>query len=146
MAEQTDLVTVEGEIEDIVFQSDETGYTVCSIEWEREPVTLVGIMPSLMVGDAVRAMGTWTNHPTYGKQFKVTYFEKSMPADENAMLRYLSSRTIRGVGPKLAQRIISQFGDATFDVIENNPDLLSDVPGISPRKEHSASSSVSVIL
>lgn len=134
MADKTDLVTIEGEIEDIVFQSDETGYTVCSIEWEREPVTLVGIMPSLMIGDAVRAMGTWTNHPTYGKQFKVSYFEKSMPADENAMLRYLSSRTIRGVGPKLAQRIVSQFGDATFDVIENNPDLLSDVQGISPRK------------
>ncbi len=134
MPEKNDLVTIEGEIEDIVFQSDETGYTVCSIEWEREPVTLVGIMPSLMVGDAIRAMGSWVNHPTYGKQFKVSYFEKSIPADENAMLRYLSSRAIRGVGPKLAQRIVSQFGDATFDVMENNPDLLSDVHGISPRK------------
>ncbi len=134
MPDRSELVTIEGEIEDIVFQSDETGYTVCSIEWEREPVTLVGILPSLMVGDAVRAMGQWVNHPTYGKQFKVTYFEKSMPADENAMLRYLSSRAIRGVGPKLAQRIIARFGDSAFDVIENNPDLLSDIPGISPRK------------
>ena len=107
MPDKNDLVTVEGEIEDIVFQSDETGYTVCSIEWEREPVTLVGTMPSLMIGDAVRAMGTWVNHPTYGKQFKVSYFEKSMPADEQSMLRYLSSRTIRGVGPKLAQRIVA---------------------------------------
>ncbi|MBR5295069.1 MAG: ATP-dependent RecD-like DNA helicase, partial [Clostridia bacterium] len=120
---------------------DETGYTVCSIEWEREPVTLVGILPSLMVGDAVRAMGQWVNHPTYGKQFKVTYFEKSMPADENAMLRYLSSRAIRGVGPKLARRIVDRFGDSTFDVIENNPDFLSDIPGISPRKAREISAS-----
>ncbi len=134
MSERENLVSVEGEIEDIVYQNDETGYTVCTIEWEREPVTLVGILPSLMVGDAVRAMGQWVNHPTYGKQFKVTYFEKSMPADENAMLRYLSSRAVHGIGPKLAKRIVDQFGESTFDVMENNPDLLSDIPGISPRK------------
>ena len=134
MPEKENLLTLEGEIEDIIFQSDESGYTVCSIEWEREPVTLVGILPGLMVGDTIRAMGNWTSHPTYGKQFKVTYFEKGMPADENAMLRYLSSRAIRGVGPKLAKRIVDRFGDSTFDVMENNPDLLSDISGISPRK------------
>ncbi|MBR3836597.1 MAG: ATP-dependent RecD-like DNA helicase [Clostridia bacterium] len=134
MSEKEELITVEGEVEDVVFQSDETGYTVCTIEWEREPVTLVGTLPSLMVGDAIRAMGQWVNHPTYGKQFKVSYFEKSMPADENAMLRYLSSRAIRGVGPKLARRIVERFGESTFEVLEHNPDLLSDVQGISPRK------------
>ena len=141
MTDRENLVTIEGEIEDIVYQNDDTGYTVCAIEWEREPVTLVGILPSLMVGDAVRAMGQWVNHPTYGKQFKVTYFEKSMPADENSMLRYLSSRAIRGVGPKLAKRIVDYFGDSTFDVMENNPDLLSDIPGISVRKAREISAS-----
>ncbi len=141
MSDRSDLITVEGEIEDIVYQSDETGYTVCSIEWEREPVTLVGILPSLMVGDAVRAMGTWVNHPTYGKQFKVSYFEKSMPADENAMLRYLSSRAVKGIGPKLAEKIVRAFGDSTFDVMENNPDLLSDIPGISVRRARAISES-----
>lgn len=141
MSEKENLVTVEGEIEDIVYQNDDTGYTVCTIEWEREPVTLVGTMPSLLVGDAVRAMGAWVNHPTYGKQFKVSYFEKSMPADENAMLRYLSSRAIRGIGPRLAQRIVDRFGDSTFEVLENNPDLLSDIPGISMRKAREISAS-----
>ncbi len=139
MSEKEELVTIEGEIEDIVFQSDESGYTVCSIEWEREPVTLIGIMPSLMVGDAVRAMGQWVNHPTYGKQFKVSYFEKSIPADENAMLRYLSSRAIHGIGPKLAKKIVDRFGEDTFDVMEHNPDLLSDIPGISARKARNIS-------
>jgi len=134
MSDRTNLISLEGEVEDIVYQSDETGYTVCTIEWEREPVTLVGTMPGLMVGDGLRAMGLWTNHPTYGKQFKVTYFEKNMPADENAMLRYLSSRSIRGIGPKLAKRIIDRFGESSFDVLENNPDLLSDIPGISVKK------------
>lgn len=134
MPEKKDLVRIEGEIEDIVYQNDENGYTVCSIEWENEPVTMVGILPSLMVGDAVAAMGEWVNHPTYGKQFKVSYFEKSMPADEKSMLRYLSSRSVRGIGPALAKKIVDRFGDSAFDVIENNPDLLSDIPGISARK------------
>lgn len=141
MPEKNDLLTIEGEIEDIVYQNDENGYTVCSIEWEREPVTLVGILPALMVGDAVRAMGEWVNHPTYGKQFKVHYFEKSQPTDERSMLRYLSSRAIRGVGPKLAARIVERFGDSAFDVMENNPDLLSDISGISPRKAREISAS-----
>ncbi len=141
MSEKENLVRIEGEIEDIVYQSDETGYTVCAIEWEREPVTLVGIMPKLILGDAVRAMGTWVNHPTYGKQFKVSYFEKNMPADANSMLRYLSSRSVRGVGPKLAEKIVAHFGDESFDVIENNPDLLSDIPGISIKKARSISES-----
>ncbi|MBR2615693.1 MAG: ATP-dependent RecD-like DNA helicase [Clostridia bacterium] len=141
MTDRDDLVTLEGEIEDVVFQSDESGYTVCSIEWEREPVTLVGILPGIMVGDAVRVMGQWVNHPTYGKQFKVNYFEKSMPADEGAMLRYLSSRAIRGIGPKLAKRIVDRFGESTFDVMESNPDLLSDVQGISARKAREISAS-----
>ncbi|MBR4287825.1 MAG: AAA family ATPase, partial [Clostridia bacterium] len=134
MADKNDLVRIEGEIEDIIYQNDENGYTVCAIEWENEPVTMVGILPSLMVGDAVAAMGEWVNHPTYGKQFKVSYFEKSMPADEKSMLRYLSSRSVKGIGPALAKRIVDRFGESSFDVLENNPDLLSDIQGISMRK------------
>ncbi len=134
MADKKDLIRIEGEIEDIIYQNDENGYTVCAIEWENEPVTMVGILPSLMVGDAVAAMGEWVNHPTYGKQFKVSYFEKSMPADEKSMLRYLSSRSVKGIGPALAKRIVDRFGESSFDVLENNPDLLSDIQGISMRK------------
>ncbi|MBQ4037434.1 MAG: ATP-dependent RecD-like DNA helicase [Clostridia bacterium] len=134
MPDGKDLVSVEGEVEDVVFQSDETGYTVCTVDCDGEPVTLVGILPQVMVGDTLRAMGRWTEHPTYGKQFKVEYFEKQMPADAGSMLRYLSSRSVKGVGPVLARRIVDRFGESTFDVLENNPDLLTDVAGISPRK------------
>ncbi len=134
MIDKKELFSLEGEVEDLIYQNDDTGYTVCVIDWNNEPTTLVGTLPSLMVGDVLRAMGQWVQHPTYGKQFKVHYFEKAMPADENSILRYLSSRAIKGVGPVLAKRIVSHFGESTLDVIENNPDLLSDIPGISVRK------------
>ena len=134
MPDSKELLQIEGSVEDIIYQSEDTGYTVCEIDSDDGPVTLVGTMPSLVVGDAVRAMGSWTVHPTYGKQFKVTYFEKSMPADETAMLRYLASRAVHGIGPKLAQRIVSVFHEETFDVIENHPEMLADVPGISLKK------------
>ena len=134
MRDTEEQISIEGEIEDVIFQSDDTGYTVCEIAWDGEMTTLVGTLAGVMVGDFIRAMGHWTNHPTYGKQFKVAYFEKNAPQDQKAMLRYLSSRAIKGIGPRLAERIVDLFGDSTFDVMENNPDLLSDVPGISPKK------------
>ncbi len=139
MSEKSELISVEGEVEDIIFQSDDTGYTVCAIEWDRRPVTLVGTLPGLLVGDRIRAMGQWVEHPSYGEQFKVKYFEKDIPTDTDAMLRYLSSRAIRGVGPKLAQRIVERFGESSFEVLEEHPDLLADIPGISARKAHEIS-------
>ena len=134
MASNNEVLTLEGEVEDVIYQNDENGYTVCVLSVGDDPVTVVGTMPGILVGDVIRVMGEWTSHPTYGKQFKVNMLEKSLPVDEKAMLRYLSSRAVRGVGPTLAQRIVARFGDATFDVIENNPDLLADVHGISVRK------------
>lgn len=134
MEKRTDLIELAGEVEDVIFQSRETGYTVCVIAVGDEPVTLVGTLPAITVGETVRAMGQWVSHPTYGRQFKVTYFEKEMPVDESAMLRYLSSSAIRGVGPKLAQRIVQRFHEETFDVLEHNPDLLSEIRGITPKK------------
>lgn len=134
MAPNDEVLTLEGEVEDLIYQNDENGYTVCVIAVGDEPVTVVGTMPGVFVGDVVRVMGSWTSHPTYGRQFKAVSMEKSLPVDEKAMLRYLSSRAVRGVGPKLAQRIMDRFGEAAFDVIENNPDLLADVQGISVKK------------
>ncbi len=134
MAVNEELLTLEGEVEDVIYQNDESGYTVCVIGVDDEPVTVVGTMPGILVGDQIRVMGAWTSHPSYGKQFKATCLEKSLPVDEKAMLRYLSSRAVKGVGPTLAKRIMERFGEAAFDVIENNPDLLADVQGISVRK------------
>ena len=136
MAEnESGLSEVGGIVENIIYQNEENGYTVCEIgSFEDELVTVVGEMPYLSVGETVRAMGNWIHHPTFGRQFKVEYYEKELPASESAILKYLSARTVKGIGPVLALKIVGQYGTDTFDVLENHPDWLSDIPGISPKK------------
>ncbi len=134
-------VTLDGVVEHVVYQKEETGYTVCEIAtaslenpMQEELVTIVGNLPFLGEGESVRAVGRWVMHPTFGKQFKVNYFEKQLPQTTETILKYLSSRAIRGIGPKTAARIVGQFGIETFDVIEHHPECLADVPGISYQK------------
>ena len=134
--------TVTGTVDSVIFQSEETGYTVCEIEDENGyPVTLVGTMPYICEGDTVTASGKWVNHPAYGKQFKVDIYEKTLPTGVADILRYLSSGTVKGIGPKTAKKIVDQFGEDTFDVIENHHEWLSEIPGITPRKAADINSS-----
>lgn len=135
-----DLVEISGIVDSVIYQNEENGYTVCEIDTGNgDPVTLVGEMPFLSEGETVRAMGKWSIHPTFGKQFKAEYYEKELPATESSILRYLSSRTVKGIGPALALRIVEKFGIETFDVIENHPDWLSELPGISMKKAQAIS-------
>jgi exodeoxyribonuclease V alpha subunit len=130
-----DLLELTGSIENIIYQNEENGYTVCELAASDDDlVTMVGIMPFLGVGETVKALGRWELHASFGRQFKVEYYEKQLPSDEAAMLKYLASGAIKGVGPVLAQRIIDQFGEDAFDVIENHPDWLSDIDGITKKK------------
>ena len=132
-AEEQDSVS--GIVDAIIYQSEESGYTVCEIEDSAgEPVTVVGIIPYLAEGDKITARGTWTNHPVYGRQFKADSYEKTLPADESDILRYLSGGNIKGIGPKTAQKLVEQFGTDTFSVIENHPEWLSEIPGITKKK------------
>ena len=131
--------SVEGAVEKITYQNKENGYTVCVISHEGaggkiENLTLVGSMPYLAVGETVKAVGSWGFHPTFGRQFNVEYFEKQLPTTESAMLRYLSSKTVKGVGPKIAARIVAAFGESTFEVIENDPARLATLQGITHAK------------
>lgn len=143
-ADKTEKETVTGLVESVIFQSPETGYTVCEIEDENGlPQTLVGTMPYLSEGDTVTAAGRFINHPTYGRQFKVEMYEKTLPTGEDDIYRYLASGAIRGIGPKTAERIVEKFGDDSFDVIENHPDWLAEIPGISRRKALEISESFS---
>ncbi len=128
------LTQLKGTVERIIYCNEDNGYTVMDVGLEDDIVTACGILPYIGEGDAVILWGNWTHNPKYGRQFKVEQYERDLPAGSAAILRYLSSRTIKGVGPTLAERIVAQFGDETLDVMENHPEWLADISGISRRK------------
>lgn len=123
-----------GTVERVTFQNKENGFAVCEINADGEDVTIVGILPYISAGEVVKVTGKWETHPSYGLQFKVSVYEKELPANSAAMYKYLASGAIKGVGESIARKIVDMFGDDTFDVIEHNPTYLSDIPGISPKK------------
>lgn len=132
---------IEGSVEQIVFCNEDNGYTVCDISTDDDLVTVCGIMPMLCEGDRLCVYGKWIHSPKYGRQFSAEQYERIMPADTASMLRYLSSRAIKGIGPKTAQKIIAEFGEDSFDVIENHPEWLANIKGISPKTALAASES-----
>ena len=125
---------LDGVVEDIIYSNDENGYTVCTINCGGEPITLVGIMPYIGEGETIKVQGEWQMHQTFGRQFKVNYFEKRLPTTSAAILKYLASGAIKGIGPVTAERIVQRFGEDTLEVIENNPRWLCDIRGISPKR------------
>ena len=133
-------ITLEGSIEAVIYSNEENGYAICDMATsDDEIVTIVGTMPFVAAGDSVCVSGKWVHNPKYGRQFSVSVYEKCMPADTASMLRYLSSRTVKGIGPKTAQKIVERFGEDTFDVIENHPQWLTEIRGISLKIANAAS-------
>ena len=131
---------LEGSIESVIYSNEENGYAICDMATsDDEIITIVGTMPFISAGDSVCVSGKWVHNPRYGRQFSVSGFEKRLPADTASMLRYLSSRTIKGIGPKTAQKIVDRFGEDSFDVIENHPQWLTEIRGISLKVALSAS-------
>ena len=128
------LTQLKGTVEHIIYANEDNGYTVMDVGLEDDVITACGVMPYVSDGDSLILWGNWVHNPKYGRQFKVEQYERDLPADSAAILRYLSSRTIKGIGPRLAERIVSAFGDETLDIMENHPEWLCDVPGISRKK------------
>ena len=137
--EKDNLITLSGTIETIVYHNDDNGYTVCQIDADGEDFTAVGIMPYANEGEFVVIKGKFVIHPTYGEQFKAEYFEKKLPTSSKSIQQYLSSGIIRGIGPKTAARIVQEFAEDTFDVIESSPHLLADIKGITIKRAHEIS-------
>ena len=137
------LTRLEGSVERVIYSNSENGYTICDIALTEggEIVTAVGIMPMVGAGDRLCLYGEWVHNPKYGRQFSASQYERVMPADVDSMLRYLASRAIKGIGPKMAQRIIDEFGEESFDVIENHPEWLASIKGISMKTALAASES-----
>ncbi len=128
---------LDGVVEDIIYSNGENGYTVCTINCGGDPITLVGIMPYVGEGETIRVQGEWQVHSTFGRQFRVDYFEKKLPTTQAAILKYLASGAIKGIGPVTAERIVARFGEDSLEVIENNPRWLCDIRGISPKRADS---------
>ena len=126
--------SIEGSVVKVIYRNEENGYAVCEVETESELIVAAGILPFLSEGEAVMIVGSWQNHAVHGRQFKAEYHEKKLPTAKKAILKYLSSGIIKGVGKTAAKRIVDQFGEETFDVIENHPDWLADIKGISLTK------------
>ena len=124
-----------GSIEHVIYHNEENGYAICSFATDGgDLVTIVGTLPYIAEGEHLTVSGMWVHNPKYGRQFKVESFEKQLPADEDSILRYLASGAIKGVGAKTAIKIVEEFGEDTFDVIEKHPEWLAQIPGISRKK------------
>jgi exodeoxyribonuclease V alpha subunit len=127
------METVNGFVAHIVYQNQENGYTVMTVESEGQEITCVGNLKGLTQGETINATGEYTLHPVYGKQFHIQQYQNVAPKNAADMERYLGSGTIKGVGIALAARIVKRFGEDTFRIIEEEPERLKEVRGISER-------------
>lgn len=132
--EQKGTVTLTGTVKSIVFQNEENGYTICRTDCMGDEITMVGTLPQLTPGEQIEAEGDYITHPTFGRQFSVQSAAITIPATENAILTYLSSRCIKGVGERTAKRMVDAFGAQTLNVIENEPERLCIIKGISQNR------------
>lgn len=128
------LLQLEGAVENIVYRNEENGYTVIEISDGDDYITAVGIMPQVGIGDTVKLTGTYINHRNYGRQFSAQICEICRPTESADILRYLSSGAIKGIGSATAQRLVSEFGESTLDVMENQPERVALLKGISKSK------------
>ena len=128
--------SITGYIDHIIFRNEDNGYTVMVLKGvsEEDDLTCVGSFPVVTQGASVELEGNFTQHPVYGKQFQAVRLTEKMPEDALAMERYLGSGAIKGIGAALAGRIVRHFGDDTFQIVENEPERLSEVKGISEKK------------
>ena len=134
MTEQ-EMEILQGTISAVVYQNYENGYSVLRLAvGGGQSVTVVGTIPLPAVGEQLMVTGKWSTHSSYGRQFEAEFLERLLPQSSGEILAYLSSRIIKGIGPKTAARIVERFGEETLLVMEREPQRLSEVPGISREK------------
>ena len=128
--------TVTGYIDHVIFRNEDNGYTVMVLKdtKKEEELTCVGSFPTITQGATIEATGVYTHHPVYGKQFQISSFVEKMPEDTYAIERYLGSGAIKGIGAALAARIVRRFGQDTLRIVEEEPERLAEVKGISEKK------------
>ena len=132
---EQELEILQGTIAAVVYQNYDNGYSVLRLNiGGNQHVTVVGTIPLPCLGERLMVTGKWSTHSSYGKQFEAEFLERMMPQTEMEILTYLSGRVIKGIGPKIAQRIVNRFGDQTLQVMEREPERLSEVAGITDKR------------
>ena len=134
MSDNEQLYELTGSVETIIYRNDENGYTVMELAGEESMITATGVMPMVNVGETVKLFGVFKNHPSYGEQFAVSAFERAMPENMDGILKYLSSGAVKGIGPATARRLVLEFGGDTLAVLENEPERVAKLKGISLKK------------
>jgi exodeoxyribonuclease V alpha subunit len=130
-----ELTTVDGTVHSIIFQNAENGYTVLRLlTAEGEVVTVVGCIPCVAPGEHLTVDGVWETHPQHGEQLRAVELERSLPVDEEEIVSYLSSGVMKGVGPATARRIVDRFGAATLEILEQEPERLNLIKGVTAKK------------
>lgn len=127
-----ELDAYRGTVDEIIYMNEDNGYAIFDLEDADEGlITCVGTVPYIKCGEILVVCGKWVNHPNYGEQLKVEYFERIEPETKDSILTYLSSGIIKGIGPKMAQKIVDMFGDEALRIIADTPERLSKIKGIS---------------
>lgn len=134
--------TIEGYVDHIIFRNQDNGYTVMVVVTEDEELTCVGSFQYMNEGETIKAFGHYTKHPSYGRQFAMSSYEVVVPQDSQAMERYLASGAVKGIGAALAARIVRRFKEDTLRIMEEEPERLAEVKGISLRKAQEISDQV----
>jgi exodeoxyribonuclease V alpha subunit len=133
--EQTPDNRMRGTVEGILYRNDDNGYMVATVITDGDDlVNIVGILPGVDEGDTITFTGKWENNARYGKQYRVLEYMTEMPTEASDIERYLASGAIKGIRAKTARKIVEEFGTDTVDVIENHPDWLARLPGITPKR------------
>lgn len=124
-----------GSVSAVLFRNEENGYTVLHLDTQdKGEITVVGCMPGITLGETVELRGTWTRHPNYGEQFKAETIARRMPVGTRAVFEYLASGVLRGVGEVTARRIVDRFGTDALSIIEQEPEKLTVLPGMTPKR------------
>lgn len=135
MDQENELIELAGSVDSIIYKNEENGYTVLRlVDANGELITVVGCFPYASAGESMIISGTWTTHSIHGKQFKAEYAQRMLPSSAPAIYDYLAGGAVRGIGPATALLLVNRFGDKTLDVLENAPEKIAQIKGISPQK------------
>ena len=146
MTNHEQLFEINGVVENIIYRNEENGYTVLEISGDEALITANGVIPLVNAGESVKLFGVFKNHPTYGEQFAVSAFERTMPENMDGILKYLSSGAIKGIGPSTARRLVLEFGADTLSVLENDPERVAKLKGISLKKAQDISEQLKSVV